>query len=65
MIDAPRISAQEAHKRVAAGHALLVCAYEEPEKFAALHLDGALSIQEFRKLRATLPKDQEVIFYCA
>lgn len=65
MVEVPRITAEEAHARVASGRALFVCGYEEPEKFAAMHLEGAISIQEFRKLRPTLPKDQEVIFYCA
>lgn len=65
MPDVPRISPEEARARVLSGQALLVCAYEAPEKFAAMHLDGALSIQEFRRLRPTLPKDRELIFYCA
>ena len=65
MAEVARIDAKEARLRVESGSALLVCGYEEPEKFAALHLEGAMSIQEFRKLRPTLPKDQEIIFYCA
>jgi hypothetical protein len=30
-----------------------------------MHLEDAISIQEFRKLRPTLSKDREIIFYCA
>jgi len=60
-----RITPQEAHARVSAGQALLVCAYEDPARFAELRLEGAISIQEFRSRRATLPRDQEIIFYCA
>ena len=65
MSDVPRITAEEARARVASGQALLVCGYEEPGNFAAMHLEGAVSIQEFRRLRPTLPKDREIIFYCA
>jgi rhodanese-related sulfurtransferase len=60
-----RITPQEARARVRAGQALLVCAYEDPARFAGLHLEGAISIQEFRDRRSTLPRDQEIIFYCA
>jgi len=60
-----RISPQEAHARVVAGQALLVCAYDDPARFAEIHLEGAISVQEFRARRAALPRDQEIIFYCA
>ena len=65
MAKVARITPQEAHARVSAGQALLVCAYEDPARFAELRLEGAISIQEFRSRRATLPRDQEIIFYCA
>lgn len=64
-MDVARISPREAYENTRAGKALLVCAYEDPERFAALHLEGGISIQEFRARRASLPKDQEIIFYCA
>ncbi|MEW6487767.1 MAG: rhodanese-like domain-containing protein [Thermodesulfobacteriota bacterium] len=65
MADVPRIPPAEARARVASGAALLVCGYDDPQKFAAMHLEGALSYQEFLRLRPSLPKDREVIFYCA
>ena len=65
MTEFARITAQEAHARVIAGQALLVCAYEDPARFAEVHLDGASSIHEFRARRETLPRDQEIIFYCS
>ena len=65
MAKVARIKPQEAHARVSAGQALLVCAYEDPARFAELRLEGAISIQEFRSRRAALPRDQEIIFYCA
>ena len=65
MAKVERIPPQEAHARVVAGQALLVCAYDDPARFAEIHLEGAISIQEFRARRASLPRDQEIIFYCA
>jgi hypothetical protein len=64
MTGVARITPQEAQPRVSAGRALLVCAYEDPARFAKFRLDGAISIQEFRTRRDTLPRDQEIIFYC-
>jgi rhodanese-related sulfurtransferase len=65
MAKVARITPQEAHARVIAGQALLVCAYDDPARFAEVRLEGAISIQEFRARRASLPRDQEIIFYCA
>jgi rhodanese-related sulfurtransferase len=61
---APRISAEEAHEHVAQG-ALLVCAYDSQEKFEKYHLDGAISLSEFRSREHSLPENREIIFYCA
>ncbi len=60
----PRISATEAHARVKAGKALLVCAYEGEARFAQFHLEGAIPFQKFKENFPTLAMDQEVIFYC-
>ncbi len=60
----PKVSASEAHKKVQAGQALLVCAYESDARFAKFHLEGAIPFSEFKKLFPKLKMDQEVIFYC-
>ena len=60
-----RIHADEAKKKVRASEALLVCAYEEDEQFKKMQLEGATSYKEFKKKVASLPKDQEIIFYCS
>jgi hypothetical protein len=65
MAEVPRISAPEAHALVTAGRAVLVCAYEDPARFAELRLPGAISIQELRARRTGLPPHQTIIFYCA
>lgn len=61
----PHISPSEARDKVEGGGALLVCAYEEPETFQSLQLEGAISLQEFRSHGTEMPWDQEIIFYCA
>ncbi len=65
MSDVLRVSPQEARQKVTAGSALLVCAYEDEEKFKAMRLDGAVSFNEFRTRVESLPRDREIIFYCA
>ena len=64
MSEAIRISPEEAHARVAAGKALLICAYADEAKFDQYHLEGAISLASFKAKIGSLPKDQELIFYC-
>jgi rhodanese-related sulfurtransferase len=60
-----RISPDEAYERVSMDDALLVCAYDDPNKFADNHLAGASSLDEFEARVGSLPRETEVIFYCA
>jgi rhodanese-related sulfurtransferase len=60
-----RISAEETRQRVSVGSALLVCAYDDEEKFKNNHLQGAISLSEFKSRMPSIAQDQEVIFYCA
>jgi hypothetical protein len=61
---ASRISAQDAYRRAQSG-ALLVCAYEDDAKCAKMALDGSISLKSLEARASTLPKTQELIFYCA
>jgi hypothetical protein len=63
MVEPVRVLPEEARNRVLAREAILVCAYDDEEKFRKAHLEGAISLQEFRARAETLPKEQEVIFY--
>lgn len=65
MSNIPRISPRETRERVKAGTALLVCAYDDEDKFKTVRLEGALSLSELREREKSLPRDQEIIFYCA
>ena len=60
-----RVSSQEARKRVASGEALLVCAYDSDDNFSRMHLDGALSLSDFKSRLPELRIEQGLIFYCA
>jgi rhodanese-related sulfurtransferase len=61
-----RISPEEAHEHLESGRGtLLVCAYDDQDKFEQNHLEGALSLDEFESQADSLPGDREIIFYCA
>ena len=64
MIKAERISVEDAYRKVQAKEALLVCGYNDEEKFKAMQLEGAISYSEFESRFPKISKDQEIIFYC-
>lgn len=64
MAEAQRITAAETRQKVQTGKALLVCAYANEAAFARYHLDGAISLAAFQARVGSLPKEQEIIFYC-
>lgn len=65
MAEPVRISPEETRKRVLSGSALLVCAYDDDEKFKRNQLEGAISFKEFKMRSGSLAKGKEIIFYCA
>ena len=65
MADIERISVEEAHRKVAANQALLVCAYDDEARCRKLNLDGSISLTSFQSKVASLPKSHEIIFFCA
>ncbi len=65
MADIERISVEQAHQKVKANQALLVCAYDDEAKCRKVNLEGSLSLTSFQSRVASLPKTQEIIFYCA
>ncbi len=65
MAKAIRITPEETFQKLQAGKAMLVCAYDSEEQFRSLQLQGAISLSEFRAKLSSLPKDQEIVFYCA
>jgi hypothetical protein len=65
MPDVPRIDVAEARRERQAGRGLLVCAYDDDAKCGRMKLDGSLTLSELRARLPSLPKSQELIFYCA
>lgn len=63
--DVKRISPEEAHRLVAAGKALLVCAYEGDETFQSMRLEGAISLNQLMDRMPVISTDQRIIFYCS
>jgi hypothetical protein len=60
-----RIEAAEARRRVQSGEALLVCAYDNESKCDTMKLEGAISLGVFEPKVPSLPRNLEIIFYCA
>ncbi len=65
MLTPIRLTPAEVYRKTTSGEALLVCAYAEEEKFIQNRLEGAISFSEFQARRRSLPREQEIIFYCA
>ena len=64
-MNAQRINVKQARHDVEVSDALLVCAYDSQEKFEQNHLEGAISLDEFRSREDSIGKERELIFYCA
>lgn len=58
-----RIPVSEAREKVMKETAMLVCAYDDDEKFEKFHLGGAISLSEFKSKSSDLDKNQEIFFY--
>lgn len=61
-----RITPQEAKQHLGANRgAMLVCSYDDEEKFRQNRLEGAIPLQEFEAQVESVPRNREFIFYCA
>ncbi len=63
MMAANRISAPDAKARVDASLSLLVCIYDDDKFNSQAHLEGAIPMSEFLKIKPDLSKDTDIIFY--
>lgn len=63
MPDAKRISAADAKSRIDAGLSLLVCIYPDDRFRSQAHLEGAIPMSEFLKMKPDLDLDTDIIFY--
>lgn len=61
---ASRIHPDQAYRDLESGAgAILVCAYDDEEKFRQNRLAGAISMRQFRAEEDLIPKNREIIFY--
>jgi hypothetical protein len=58
-----RLPPEEVRKKVQSGSTLLVCAYDDEEKFKRIQLENAISLGNFSSKVSSLPREQEIIFY--
>lgn len=66
MADVPRINPADVMEKRRAGQSpWLVCAYDDEAKCRSLRLKGSLTLGEFAQKLRTLPRDEEIVFYCA
>jgi len=65
MSEPKRLPPEKVREKVQSGSTLLVCAYDDEEKFKRLQLENAISLGDFSSKVTSLPKEQEIIFYCA
>jgi hypothetical protein len=66
MTMADRVSPRQARTDIDSEHgALLVCAYDDEKKCRQNKLNGSVSFHDLQARADSLPKDRELIFYCA
>jgi len=65
MPHATRIDPRVTRKKIESGEALLVCAYDDEAKCNQMHLEGAMHLQELEEKLSGIPREKELIFYCA
>jgi len=63
MASISRISAQDAKSKVDADLGLLVCIYDDEKFTTQAHLEGAIPMSEFLRLKPDLARDTNIIFY--
>jgi hypothetical protein len=61
----PRIGPEEAHRKVVAGEALLVCAYSDAVKCNRKRPEGSITLSDLQVRLPSLPKTREIIFFCS
>ena len=60
-----RINVESAHTGLQTDELLLVCAYDDDEKYRQYGLEGSISLSTFRSQLDSLEKNREIVFYCA
>jgi hypothetical protein len=58
-----KVSAADAKQLVDSGMALLVCIYDDDKFRNTAHLEGAIPMSEFLRMKPDLALDTRIIFY--
>jgi hypothetical protein len=62
---AQRISVSDVQQKLARRDgALLVCAYDDDQRWRAAGVTGSIPLSQLQSKLNTLPRTQEIIFYC-
>jgi hypothetical protein len=62
---AQRISVRDVQQKLGRHDgALLVCAYDDDQKWRDAGVTGSIALSQLRSRLNTLPNTQEIIFYC-
>jgi hypothetical protein len=62
---AQRISVRDVQQKLARHEgALVVCAYDDDQKWRGAGVSGSIPFSQLQAKLNTLPKTQEIIFYC-
>lgn len=65
MTELIRVTPEEIYPKVKSGKAILVCAYNDDERYKQMQLEKSIPLSEFDSKLSQYSKDQEIIFYCA
>ncbi|MFZ7127799.1 MAG: rhodanese-like domain-containing protein [Desulfobacterales bacterium] len=65
MTEPVRITPEKARERLQTGSAILVCGYDDEDKWRKNMLEGAISFGDFVSRLPSIGNDQEIIVYCA
>ena len=61
---AQRLDANTVRQRVGRG-SMFVCAYDDEQKCKDQGVNGSITFKQFQARLANLPKNEEIIFFCA
>jgi hypothetical protein len=65
MSNVDRIPLAEARQHVQSGHAVLVCGYDDEARCGSIRLEGAITMSELQRELPSMPRNTEIIVYCA
>jgi hypothetical protein len=60
-----RLKAEEVRRRMKSDGVLLVCAYDDADKCRQLGIAESIPYPDFKSRLESVPKSQEIVFFCA